>query len=361
MRRPRVLYVDFNETANHADMLFSVVRFLEGCAVRWLFDPAYRGFLPAGIDESAVVWLPRDTGQWAAVRSAMAAARELRRFDPDVVHVNSARGRRTRAFALLAAGSRARFSGTHHNPGRMAGSTSQKLINRRIRRYGVLADYIRDAVAPTLPQGIEVRTIRQVVYPAIGVGPPEDRLRVIVVGSLSAARRDYSGLARLLSTGPPLDPRVEIVFAGNSTTPEGRGIRADLLSTPAAPRLRFFDGFLSFDALFQEVETSHVVLPLIHPDTPRFAEYAATKVSGATLLALGFRKPLLLHTALAGLSDYRDVALGYEAPDLVERLNRLAAEPGPLDAIASAYRARTDLDAEAAAVAFRELLGIPEL
>ena len=187
----RVLYLDFSETANHADALFSVARFLAGRTTRWVFDESYRGHLPDDLKGAAVVWLPRGRGPLAALRAARHAAREVRRFGPDVVHVNGAQGKRARAFALFTLGSPATFSGMHHNPVKLLGSGSQWLINRRIRRYGVPAEFIRDEVRPRLPAGVSVEAVRPIFFPTSGESPPTDRLRVAIVGSLSAERRGW--------------------------------------------------------------------------------------------------------------------------------------------------------------------------
>jgi hypothetical protein len=353
----RVVYVDFSETATHADTLFSAVRFLEPCDVRWVLDPSYRGHLPAAIAADAVDWLPAGRGFVATLKAAGAAARSVARFRPRAVHVNGAQGRRARAFAILAGGSPAIFSGTHHNAGKLTGGGSQALINRRIRRYGVLADFIRDHVRPRAPTGLAIETVRPVFFPAVTAPPGGGRLRVGIVGSLHPERRDYAGLARALRA-TPLDPGIDLVVLGDAATPHGRAIRSELAGTPAGGRVTFHDGFLDFPALFRAVAGCDALLPLIHPDTPRFAEYTTVKITGASLLAFGYRKPLILHRALAGLADYRDVSIGYDVPELVGRLNGLARDRARLDAAAGGYAAMDDLDFHRQAARFHALLGL---
>ena len=356
---PRVLYIDFSETATHADTLFSVVRFLAGLEVRYLLDPSYRGFLPDTLEDDRVSWLPAGRGEPAALRAAWCAARAVRRFRPDVVHVNGAQGRRARSFALLTLGSKAVFSGTHHNAAKLLGGGSQQLINLRIRRYGVLADFIRDRIRPELPPKLAVETVRPIFFPRGVVQPPADRLRIAIVGSMDRSRRDYDGLIRLLSGDLRLDPRIELLFLGDASTGSGRAIRAAIQGTKAGPLARFKDSFVSFPELFREVGECHALLPLIHPETPRFNEYLETKISGASLLALGFQKPLVLHDRLAALPDYRGVSIGYDVPELPRLLNRLAAFPDELERVARGFNARQDLDFARESRRYRELLGIP--
>ncbi|MDZ4806040.1 MAG: glycosyltransferase [Candidatus Eisenbacteria bacterium] len=354
----RVLFVDFSETATHADTLFSVVQFLAGCDVRYVLDPSYRGFLPEALDPAHIVWLPAGRGQRASVMTAWVAAREVRRFRPDAVHVNGAQGRRARSFALMTLRSSATFSGTHHNAEKLLRSTSQYLINLRIRRYGVLADFIRDGIRPHLAAGIMVESTRPIFFPQGHAAPPTDRTRIVIVGSLDNDRRDYKGLIRLLADGPPLDSRLELLLLGDASTESGRAIRSAIEATPAASQVRFKERFVSFPELFREVEASHAVLPLIHPETPRFNDYCQTKLTGASLLALGFRKPMLLHQRLAGLCDYRAIAIGYDMSELPHLLNRLATGPEELAAAARGFESRDDLDLVRESRRFHDLLGL---
>jgi hypothetical protein len=265
---------------------------------------------------------------------------------------------------VLAARSPALFSGTHHNAGKLTSPGSQQVIHRRIRRYAVLADFIREHAAKRLPAGITVDTVRPIFFPGAPGEPPAPgetrdgaRVRVAIIGSLHPDRRDYAGLARLLGA-TPLDARIELVVLGDASTPDGRAIRDMFLATPAAPRVTFAERFLDFPELFREVARCDAVLPLIHPGTPRFEEYRTVKITGASLLAFGFRKPLILHRALAELVDHRGISIAYDVPDLLATLDGLAREPHRLAEAVRGYADRTDLDFEGQAARFRRLIGL---
>lgn len=282
-----------------------------------------------GIEGAAgeIELLEPDEGPVRHLRRLDRVRRRIREIDPGVVVFNTAHGPAVRNYLLPPRPSAARRIGVLHQVDRLGGSFSQRVISSRLDGYLVLADRLLALVPPDLP--LPVGSFYPIFFPRLpGPGrddpqaPPEkppEQVWIAVPGSVDFARRDYPLLRRL---GPSLcaHPEVRLVLLGRSdpSSEPGRRIRREIAAAGIADRVRLFDRFVPPAAFQAWLRRSDLVMPLQHPGRPEFARYRS-RVSGAFLLAAGWKVPLLADRWFARHADHAGNALFYD-PDRPDEL-----------------------------------------
>ncbi|MCL1943756.1 MAG: glycosyltransferase family 4 protein [Candidatus Azobacteroides sp.] len=103
------------------------------------------------------------------------------------------------------------FAGTIHNPKKLQTSLRQKLITRKIKKYFVLNDYLKEAVRPA---GFEVESYYPVFFPQVEVIPlskEPDEVWICIPGPVDFNRRNYVSLFSALEQKVP-DARIKFIL-----------------------------------------------------------------------------------------------------------------------------------------------------
>ena len=134
---------------------------------------------------------------------------------------------------------------------------------------------------------------------AQGHSSKDSQLRIGVIGQVEKKRKDLDSLvitAQTLKEKNRNDFCFQII--GNSSTREGQEFKHHISNLGLENYFQFYNKRLSQDEMMAEIEKCDLVAPLIHPETDYAQYYIDSKISGAINLALGFHKPLLIHSFL---------------------------------------------------------------
>lgn len=255
------------------------------------------------------------------------------RFQPNLILLNSAQGRRVRDLCLRLIFDRTPIVGIHHNAENIFKSFTQKLIHLKIKKYIVLADFIKEFLQTKIDTNkIKIESFYPLSYQQEQKIEIENKDQYIAIpGVLEQDRRDYLGFVDMVQTNnSKLDPRVKFVLLGNSKNHDGPQIVKKIEDLQLQSRFIFFDRYVEDDLMLSYVEKSLAIMPLMHPGTRWFEKYFETKISGAYSLAFAFNKPLLMHEVFKGKKEFTSHAVYYNSDSLTEAIQQTEKLPAIL-------------------------------
>lgn len=220
-----------------------------------------------------------------------------RRFMPDILLLNSAQGRKVRDLCLRLMFDRIPIVGVHHNAENIFKSFTQKIIHFKIKKYIVLADFIKEFLKSKISRKIEIESFYPLSYVQTNAVLLNSTEKYIAIpGVLEQDRRDYLGLVELVRLyDRKLDSSLKFVLLGNAKNHDGPRVVETIHNCKLESRFVLFDFYVEDDLMLSYVEKSLAVMPLLHPGTRWFDKYFETKISGSYSLAFAFNKPLLMH------------------------------------------------------------------
>ena len=257
--------------------------------------------------------------------------------------LNTAEGNIIRKLCL-APGRYTAFSGILHLSSKLRTSRSQKIISRKVSKYFVLADFIRDNVRKA-DASIRVEHFYPIYFPvekAAGkeIEQPGD-YRVCIPGAVDFARRDYQSLLdEMLDAEVP--PGLQFVLLGRTSNKDGKELLARIKGLGLDHCFTLFDTFIPHRRFYDEMQKAWIVLPLITPRCMDYQDYMDHKITGSFNLAYGFRLPMLMHESFAGTRIYRETSLFYGESKLLGTIRQCLEDPAPLKAIKKRMAEKTD-------------------
>lgn len=311
---------------SHDECLYSQIRFLKagGYTVHLICDAKLQSRTQDLDLVDDFLYLPFGAGEWADFRQLLKIRRYLMDQKIQVAVLNTARGSRIRNLLLLPS-RRTQFIGIGHIANKIFSGFTSRLIRSKVKKYFVLNDYI----LPQLPrrQGIRVSSMYPIFFPPfkhIALNKPADEFWVCIPGGIEFARKDYNALVEDLLAHSP-DPRIRFVLLGKSNLnrQENREFVQRLKARALDQHFIWFEDYVDGDIFFSYLQDSDLILPLIHPQKPRYAEYITYKISGAFNLAFGFQIPMLCERTFSGLEDFDTSSFFYAEGDLIPTLNSL--------------------------------------
>lgn len=268
-------------------------------------------------------------GEWILVFRLLSY---LKRQGINKAVLNTAEGNLIRKLSLVA-GRRVEFTGILHLSSKLRTSRSQKIISRKIRKYFVLADFIKDKLAKAATN-VSVESIYPIYFPAEKVEDTlQDQSRQICIpGAVDFARRDYQSLLdEMLSAVIPSG--VKFVLLGRTSNRDGQELKARIRELGLGEHFTLFDGFIPHEKFYEKLKKAWLVLPLITPRCKDYADYIDFKITGSFNLAYGFRLPMLQHESFAGTRIYRETSVFYRDGGLLETVNQCMKDSDRLNTV----------------------------
>lgn len=291
--------------------------------------------------EEVVSGLPKDLVDTGLIKSATILPKKskakaiwtvfkhLIKIDPDYVVMNDGQGQAVKWLSLLGLLLRAEFFGVHHNADKFIyGSFTQSLINLKIKKYFLLADYIfknlKDKVSDKFK--FSVFYINMTDYKLKKNENPAE-LKIAIPGFVEFHRRDYLEFVESLSaSSEKLAANVKIVILGNAGKKDGKELIAKVKAAGLEKNFSFYDHFVPQAEVYRQIDSSDLLMTLIGPKNQYLELYEKYKISGTYSLSLMLERPLLLHKLYSVEEEYTDWALYYDETNLVKKLNQWAKD-----------------------------------
>ena len=185
---------------------------------------------------------------------------------------------------------KAHLFGILHNLKKVNSSFSQKLINKAIKNFFVLNDFLLDSV-PLKDNSIKLKSFYPIFFPEYEnslPAKPKDEVWISIPGKLDFGRRDYYLVAEALEKMPIKD-NLKILILGStySSNPKNKEFLEYLKTHNLLNYFITFESFLENDAFHGYLKNSdYILIPLGFVGD----NYAKYKIMGSYNLALATGK-----------------------------------------------------------------------
>lgn len=244
------------------------------------------------------------------------------------VILNSAHGIMVRNLLLFPYPKEIEFIGVVHDAGKIINSKNQKFINRKIKKYFVLSDYVLDFVRSLKIKDIKFESFYSIFQPdyfSNEISKTQNEFWVCVPGRVEQKRRDYSTLLKNLAEIKLYD-NIKIILLGRVDDKFKPELKSTLEKLNLNRQIILFDKFISNEIFYAYLQMSDLVLPLIHSTDIWFTKYSKTQISGSYNMAYTYRLPMLCENSFSVYKDFNDTSFFYESKNLIEIINELYAD-----------------------------------
>lgn len=246
----------------------------------------------------------------------------------DVVVINTAQGAVVKKLMMFLNGRKPKLFGILHNIVKVnSGSLSQRLISKRLSGYFVLNDYLLHQL-DSKKLTTKTTAFYPVIFPyfsEVELPPKGDETWVCIPGQVELKRRDYAGFFDALERQKPL-ASLRFILLGRCAHAHGDGafVKQRISELGLEKQFMLWDEFISNELFHSIIRQSDFIMTLIHPEHVSWQLYEG-QITGAYNLAIGYQKPLLLHSSFVYYADFKDNAVFYDLNDLVAVMNTLPA------------------------------------
>ncbi len=261
---------------------------------------------------------------WKNLKLMIGVNRFLKAEGYSKVIINTAQGGHIRNLCLTAS-RKIEFIGIIHTIRKFQGSFTQKIINRKIRKYLVLSDFLLDKI--TVPKKLKVESFYPLEYERFNL-PLEKKAGetwVTIVGGVENRRKDLNGFVEMIQNVQ--HDGLKFIFLGKSDPNKQEVIdfRQKLQETNRLDQFVFFDDFIAPDLFDAYLSKTDFLCPLIHPETQSAEQYISNQISGAFNLAYSYQIPLLIHNKYQAIEDLSLSSFFYDQADFQFALNEAIA------------------------------------
>lgn len=283
-----------------------------------------KDLVDAGLIKSASV-LPKQS----KAKAIWAAFKQLKSIDADYVVMNDGQGQNVKWLSLLGLFLRAEFLGVHHNADKFIyGSLTQSIINLKIKKYFLLAEYILKNLKDKVPDKFKfsVFYINMTDYKLKKNDVPTE-LKIAIPGFVEFHRRDYLDFVEnLKNSSEKLVDNVKFVILGNAGKKDGKELIEKVKVAGLEKNFTFYDRFVPQNEVYRQIDSSDLLMTLIGPKNQYYELYEKYKISGTYSLSIMLERPLLLHKIYSTEAEFNDWALYYDEGNLVSKLNQWAKD-----------------------------------
>lgn len=331
MSKPDLVFAEFGTA--HEDCFYSHFLILQQkFDLHIILNEKMAHLLPASIDYASVT--PMKVKGRSSLATAWEARRKIKSIRPTHVCFSTAQGNVVRDLTLLMPRGIELF-GMHHNADKLLTSSSQKLINWRLKKYLLPAEFVEETLRPQLRGGLKVSTFYPCYYENLSPLPSVQKpngLLVAIPGVIEQSRRDYDGFLAALKKQRPSD--VHFVMLGNGSREDGPRFQQAVKEAGLSDLFTFFNAYVGAEDMQAWLQASDAILPILHPGVEYFPLYEKYKITGSYDLAYGYHKPMFLHSAIGAKPEFADFCLTYELENFVATLDKVARDRTQLKEIA---------------------------
>ena len=331
----RVAIIEFD--SSHDECLLTQINALKnhGCWVMLITNPIIKSrnkHLEELVDEWSFID-PTGVGFTGAPLGDAIIVRRLMRFlkkqKIDKVVFNTAQGGHVRNACLFSLFRKIEFIGVIHTIRKFQGSFTQKIINLKIKKYFVLAEFLQEQIPPQ--KGIQFETFYPLDFPKNGFTVKTDEeIHISIIGSVESRRKDLNGFVSLIQQ---TDDSVQFNFLGKADPKNSDVIqlKEKLREMGCLNRVTFYDDYIPFGEVDQILRKTSAILPLIHPATPSANEYFRNQIPGAMNMALAYSIPLLLHEHFESIRELQTAARYYKMIQFSQSLDSLRKQSSSIN------------------------------
>lgn len=217
-----------------------------------------------------------------------------------LIILNTAQGNKVLKFIILPFLSRFKIFGIIHNIKKLEESKGQKIITKKISKYFVISEYLKES---SISKKYGISSINTSLFPAFvteSIKHKGNEIWITIPGNIEKKRRDYDWLIDF-SHSYNLDKRIKFILLGNAKKGDGNEIIRKIKLLKMENKFIWFESYITQDTFNNYIESSDYLLPLLNENNKEYLYY---KVSGAFTLSEAFAKPMILHSNFYPLDKY---------------------------------------------------------
>lgn len=250
----------------------------------------------------------------------------ISRFNIEKVILNTGQGIPARDFAIKLLFKKIQVFGILHEAEKLKNSFTQKLISFKIKKYFVLNDYIKN-YCDSLP-GLKLKI--ESIYPCFitnnmkyvleNNSEKSENIKICIPGEINLKRKDYQFFVDYIMNYDIPD-NIEFVLLGDPIDEKGFKILNLIEKSKYKNKIKTFKEFIPEELYNIILHKSNIIATLIHPGVKDYSLYMKSKITGAYISALSFRKPLLLHNDFKNIDDFKNISFFYTKNNFVDIIN----------------------------------------
>ena len=246
--------------------------------------------------------------------------RDIKKTEAKTIVFNTAQGGIVRNAVLLNLFSKTHFVGIIHTLRKFQGSTTQKIIFWKVKRYLLLSEYLLEQAKT---DGLEVDYFYPLRFPSSELPDksPLSSLNITLIGCVENRKKDLAGFIHLIQA----DNNANFTFLGKSDPEKEEVItfKKELEASGLSERVTLYDSFVSHDEFNKVLDSTDAILPLIHPKSPSAAQYFKNKIAGAMTISFSYKIPMLLHEEYEHIKEMKAASIYYSNETFESAIERL--------------------------------------
>lgn len=253
-------------------------------------------------------------------------AQKLATYDKVIFNTASS-SKSVRNISLILTFFKVECLGIIHNVNKLNNSFTQKLISKKIKKYFVLSDFLKEK-AVLKDKKITLESFYPIFFPQFKKEhfKKNNEIWICIPGRVYYSRRDYSWLLNRIKD-VKLNEKIKFLILGNINTRDGIEFKKQVEKNKLSNSFVFFDSFISNTDYYNYINNSDCILPLLQNEE---TSYLKDKITGTFNLAYAFKKVLLCDSFYNEIPDLKENAIFYNRNSFINVLNNLEEEKAHL-------------------------------
>lgn len=235
--------------------------------------------------------------------------KKIKAYNSEKVILNSAEGNLVRSLCLKAIFSKIEFIGIVHSTRKFENSFTQKIINKKIKKYLMLSENLVNSITP--PSKVQVDYFYPIRYPSYKKTIQKTGKTVIIIGGVERRRKDLDGFLEIISQVKKGE--VKFIFLGKSDEKleDVQYFQNEIKARNMSDLIVTYDHFVSQEEFDAQIQNADLILPIVHPYTKSAEEYFKSRMSGAMSVSFGYKIPMLIHEGYAHIDEMKSASFYY--------------------------------------------------
>lgn len=229
--------------------------------------------------------------------------------------LNTAHGILIRNLCFVLLRKKVEVIGVLHQAHKLFKSSTQSIISKKIKKYFVLNDYVKDFVVKETGNKFKTESFYPIFFNRLSTIKRKNagKITITIPGNVIQIRKDYVFLVKqLLNLSDELKNKFQFIILGRATEKESSEMLHLIKENKVGENfIKIYRDYVSTEEYDTVIEDSDFIMPLIHPTGHSYNEYLSTEISGAFNTAFGYKKPMLMYESFSKFEDFKKFSLFY--------------------------------------------------
>ena len=235
--------------------------------------------------------------------------KKLKESNCEMAVLNTAEGNLVRLLCIKALFHKIKFVGIVHDARKFGRSFTQRIINKKVKKYLMLSDNLVRSISPD--KGLIVDYFYPLRYDTDSASITKSTKSIVIIGGVETRRKDLDGFVEMAKQVKGQNLTFTFLGKSNLELKEVQYFKKRIESDELTGIIETFEKFVPQKIFDATLQNANLILPLVHPNTPSAEEYFKTRMSGAMCVSFGYKIPMLLHQQFAGIEEMQAASFYY--------------------------------------------------